>query len=79
MPLVFIGLVHALRAGGCGVSWLGRRADLSVPLAFSSVLLGAALLFLLVLNGPRVALALVILALVIVLAVLRELIFIGDR
>jgi hypothetical protein len=55
------------------------RDDLALPLALAGILLGAALLFLLLLNAPRVALAVVILALVIVLAILRELIFPGDR
>lgn len=79
MLLVVIGLVHALRARGYEVSWFGRREDLSVPLAFSAVLVGFALLLLVLVDAPRVALAVVILALVIVLAILRELIFPGDR
>ncbi len=79
MPLGVIGPLHALRARGCELSWLGRRADLTVPLAFSAVLVGVALFLLVLVDAPRVALAVVILALVIVLAVLRELIFIGDR
>lgn len=61
----------------------GRRRDarehLALPMALAGFMLGFALLAVLFLDAPRVALAVVILALVIVLAILRELILPGDR
>lgn len=53
--------------------------NLALPLAIAGVLLGLALLLLFFIDAPRIALAVVILAFVITLAVLRELILPGDR
>ncbi|MEH3103464.1 MAG: hypothetical protein PGN12_06115 [Sphingomonas phyllosphaerae] len=56
-----------------------RRDQLALPLAIVGVLLGTALLLLFFVDAPRIALAVVILAFAVMLAVLRELIFPGDR
>ncbi|WP_341207255.1 hypothetical protein [uncultured Sphingomonas sp.] len=56
----------------------GTRGDLKIPLAFCGLTLGLALLSLCLVDNPRVAIAVVILTILVILAVLRELIF-GDR
>lgn len=56
-----------------------QRDNLGLPLAIAGVLLGTALLLLFFVDAPRIALAVVILAFAVTLAVLRELIFPGDR
>lgn len=55
------------------------REDLRLPMMLVGVMLGFALLALIFLDAPRVALAVVILAIVILLAVLRAILFPGDR
>ena len=55
------------------------REDLRLPMMLVAVMLGFALLALIFLNAPQVALAVVILAIVIVLAILRAILFPGDR
>ena len=56
-----------------------QRDNLGLPLAIAGVLLGTALLLLFFVDAPRISLAVVILAFAVTLAVLRELIFQGDR
>lgn len=57
--------------------WRGSRGDLKIPLASCGLTLGLALLCLCLVDNPRVAIAVVILTILVILAVLRELIF-GD-
>ncbi len=52
--------------------------NLRLPLALASVLLGVALFMSLALNAQRVALAVVVLSITIIIAVLRDMIS-GDR
>jgi hypothetical protein len=55
------------------------REDLRLPMMLVAIMLGFALLALIFLNAPRVALAVVILAIVILLAILRAILFSGDH
>lgn len=53
--------------------------DLRLPMMLVGFMLGFSLCALIFLDAPRVALAVVILAIVIVLAILRAMLFSGDR
>ena len=55
------------------------REDLRLPMFLAALLAGSSLLAAIPFGSPRVGLALLALALIVILAILRELIFPGDR
>ncbi len=55
------------------------RADLALPMLLAALLAGGSVLAAIPFSSPRVGLAVLALALIVTLAILRELIFPGDR